>query len=365
MSTVFISYARENSEEAYRIVNNLSKSGVDVWFDQERLQVGQDWSKEIKRAIKKSDYVLILISQSSVNKRGYVQREIKQAIDILDEFPDYGVFVLPVRLDPCEVVNEKLQSLQWIDMFPSFDYGVNKIINTLKQYTSEEHNTDSNNTFKKVISNQSNFQSNTTKINISKNDDNNISDIAKKLLFRDIISRKNYYPYLFFGFLSLLLAMLLVGTLINLGIDLNDDTHSWYLVYTIGGSLLIMSSFYFFTTGVLRRNQSFRIKKKIIHSNSILKWDMEENHKYFYKLIYGGFHWRLLSLIISFLYFLLLVSGLILLLVIILGQFSVDKKDIESVTVGIIVCGILILPSVLVMLWKRKVWTKYEKKSGI
>jgi hypothetical protein len=37
---------------------------------------------------------LALLSQNSVTKRGYVQKELSEALDILDEFPSSEIFII-------------------------------------------------------------------------------------------------------------------------------------------------------------------------------------------------------------------------------------------------------------------------------
>jgi hypothetical protein len=38
--------------------------------------------REIPRALQTSDFILIFLSRTSVAKRGYVQREMKMALDV-------------------------------------------------------------------------------------------------------------------------------------------------------------------------------------------------------------------------------------------------------------------------------------------
>jgi hypothetical protein len=47
---------------------------------------------------------------------GYVHKEIKQALDIADEQPEGSIFLIPVRLEPCQVP-DRLGTWQWVDLF--------------------------------------------------------------------------------------------------------------------------------------------------------------------------------------------------------------------------------------------------------
>jgi hypothetical protein len=55
--------------------------GFEPWLDEEDLLPGQIWADEIPRALKASEFILVFFSRNSVAKRGYVQREMKMALD--------------------------------------------------------------------------------------------------------------------------------------------------------------------------------------------------------------------------------------------------------------------------------------------
>lgn len=128
MASVFISYARANAEQALRLYQDLTRAGVDVWLDQEDLLPGQHWKPAIENAIRNSRYFIALLSSESVNRRGYVQKELVIALDVLDEFPSEDIFVIPARLDACSPTHAKLKDLHWVDLYPDWDRGVARIL---------------------------------------------------------------------------------------------------------------------------------------------------------------------------------------------------------------------------------------------
>jgi hypothetical protein len=99
----------------------LSSDGFDVWLDEERLLPGQNWAIEIEKAVKNSQIVVVCLSKSSTTKTGFVQREIRIALDAADERPDDAIFVVPVRLENCDVP-EGLRKWQRVDLFDSKGY---------------------------------------------------------------------------------------------------------------------------------------------------------------------------------------------------------------------------------------------------
>lgn len=129
---VFISYAEEDQDIAVKLYNDLRHSGVELWLDRKDLSPGQNWKVEIKKAIEKSSYFLALISTKSIDKKGFTQKELKFALDIVDEMPSSDIFIIPVRIDDCRPIYGKLQDLHWVDLFPSYDEGLKKILKVLK-----------------------------------------------------------------------------------------------------------------------------------------------------------------------------------------------------------------------------------------
>lgn len=124
---VFISYARADSEVANRLYDDLKLSGMDPWLDTESLLGGQDWKFAIKEAIRSSRYFIPLLSSNSVEKVGYVQREFKEALEFLKEFPPSKIFVIPVRFDDVKIDDNSLNRLHIIDLFPDWEQGIQKI----------------------------------------------------------------------------------------------------------------------------------------------------------------------------------------------------------------------------------------------
>jgi hypothetical protein len=57
----------------------------------------------------------------AVNKRGFVQKEIADSLDLADRQPEGSAFIIPVRLESC-VVPERLSRWQWVDAFSRGGY---------------------------------------------------------------------------------------------------------------------------------------------------------------------------------------------------------------------------------------------------
>ena len=85
---IFLSYAREDEEQVLEIYQRLKAEGFKPWMDQADLLPGQDWDKAIQNTLRASDLVIVFLSAASVSKRGYVQKEFKLALEVLEEIPE-------------------------------------------------------------------------------------------------------------------------------------------------------------------------------------------------------------------------------------------------------------------------------------
>lgn len=119
--SIFLSYAREDEDKASKVYDALKKRGHKPWMDKRELVAGQDWKLEIRRAIEQSQCFVALLSKKSVGKRGFVQKEIRFALDVLGEIPPGQIYFIPVRLESCEVPLV-IRSLHWIDLADDDDY---------------------------------------------------------------------------------------------------------------------------------------------------------------------------------------------------------------------------------------------------
>ena len=114
---VFISYASQDRSLVSELSRRLANEGwIDPWVDEKKLLPGHDWRLKIDEAVETSDIVIICLSNNSVTKEGYVQKELRYAREIALEKPEETIFLVPLRLDECEVPRG-LRFFQWADFF--------------------------------------------------------------------------------------------------------------------------------------------------------------------------------------------------------------------------------------------------------
>lgn len=128
---VFLCHARDDKEQVRKLYLRLLDLGCQPWLDDESLLPGQNWDSEIRKAIRSSHVFLACLSARSVTKRGYVQREIKFALDVAEEIPEGSIFVIPIKLEPCDAP-ESLSRWHWIEAYKD---GYGRLIASLAQQT--------------------------------------------------------------------------------------------------------------------------------------------------------------------------------------------------------------------------------------
>ncbi len=116
---VFLCHASQDNSVVDDLHTRLLAEGwIDPWLDKEKLLPGQDWDVEIEKAVETADAVIVCLSNNSITKAGYVQKELRFVLDISDEKPEGAIFVIPVRLDECPVPR-RLKKWQYVDYFSS------------------------------------------------------------------------------------------------------------------------------------------------------------------------------------------------------------------------------------------------------
>jgi len=127
---VFLSYASEDLKEVRKLYLHFKEQGMQPWLDKEDLTAGVEWDSATRKAIQQSDFIVICLS-SRTNKRGYIQREIKLALECYEEIPPGKVFLLPIRFEECDVP-ENLLKYQYTDLFHKG--GLERLVNSIKSH---------------------------------------------------------------------------------------------------------------------------------------------------------------------------------------------------------------------------------------
>jgi hypothetical protein len=131
---VFVCHASENLTTAKELVDRLKSDGFEPWLDSEKILPGMTWDLEIQKTMRSSDAVIVCFSKVSIEKEGYIQKEIKFAAEIQKEKPEGTIFLIPMQLEECEIPYS-LKDVQWGRYFEADGY--ERIVKALNQRASQ------------------------------------------------------------------------------------------------------------------------------------------------------------------------------------------------------------------------------------
>jgi hypothetical protein len=112
---VFLCHTSEDKLAVRALYQRLQWDGFLPWLDEEDLLPGQQWQSEIARAVRSSAVVLVCLSPRAIAKTGFIQREIRHALDVADEQPEGEIFLIPIKLEEC-AVPERLRQWHWVSL---------------------------------------------------------------------------------------------------------------------------------------------------------------------------------------------------------------------------------------------------------
>ena len=134
---VFLSYAGPDRATVLELYGKLEAVGMIPWMDKKDILVGMAWEVAVERAINETDFVVVCLSQNSVDHRGFFQKEIRMAIELAERKLDDEVYLIPARLEYCEIKHKALQKHQWVDMFEPD--GFQKLVEGIQQGMNQRH----------------------------------------------------------------------------------------------------------------------------------------------------------------------------------------------------------------------------------
>lgn len=92
---VFISYSHQDKSFVKKLAGELEDQGMKVWWDFDNLKGGQDWQKEIEKAIKQCDFFLVALTPDAITSE-WVGNEITYANQALKT-------IIPLHLKKCDI----------------------------------------------------------------------------------------------------------------------------------------------------------------------------------------------------------------------------------------------------------------------
>jgi formylglycine-generating enzyme required for sulfatase activity len=119
---IFLAHASEDKPAVLVLHERLKQAGYKPWLDKKDLIPGQNWRSVIPKAIADSQLFIACLSQRSIAKQGFVQREFKMALNQYADRPPNSIYLIPLRLDECDIPDLRqeeyglnLRDLHWLD----------------------------------------------------------------------------------------------------------------------------------------------------------------------------------------------------------------------------------------------------------
>ncbi|HWS85735.1 MAG TPA: toll/interleukin-1 receptor domain-containing protein [Pyrinomonadaceae bacterium] len=122
---VFLSYFHGDRASISKLRDDLKNAGEEVWWDQDILP-GQDWELTIEQALRESYAILICLSKKALAQvESGIYPEARTAIEAYKRYKPGSIFLIPVRLNKCDIPpikidgSQRLDVLQYADLFPA------------------------------------------------------------------------------------------------------------------------------------------------------------------------------------------------------------------------------------------------------
>ena len=130
---IFLIHAKEDIDVVRDLYVRLSDEGFSSFLDEECIDPGKNWDKTIREAIRSAQLVLACLSHTAITKRGFINRELREAQRTQEEYPDGSTYLIPVIVAPfpAQEMPDLLKTLQWADV--TAEGGYERLLSTVRR----------------------------------------------------------------------------------------------------------------------------------------------------------------------------------------------------------------------------------------
>jgi hypothetical protein len=130
---VFLCHASQDKPVVRELYQRLLAEGwIDPWLDEEKIFLGQDWDMEIEKVVRNSDAVIIFLSNNSITKEGYVQKELRIVLDVAQYKPEGAIFIIPLLIEKCSIPM-RLRGYHYQNYFNNVDLAYIRLYTSLEE----------------------------------------------------------------------------------------------------------------------------------------------------------------------------------------------------------------------------------------
>jgi hypothetical protein len=121
--SIFLSYASEDRPVVDALRQELEAAGVDVWFDRQALQPGDDYEAKIKRNIENASLFVPILSRNTLTtRRRFFRIEWDHAEKVAVQVSVSQRYILPVVIDDVSpndpAIPERFRKINWVRLEP-------------------------------------------------------------------------------------------------------------------------------------------------------------------------------------------------------------------------------------------------------
>ncbi len=124
---IFISHSKKDKWLANRLMSDLKQLGHDPWVDDFKINVGDSIPKSIQSGIDDSDFMVVLLSENSIQS-GWVEQE--WMTKYWDERQGQRTIILPALTEPCNIP-ALLKTKKYANFVESYQMGLGEIIEAI------------------------------------------------------------------------------------------------------------------------------------------------------------------------------------------------------------------------------------------
>ena len=118
MSDVFLSYNQKDKDSARQLYERLTQKNLDVWFAEERIQLGESLAQGLERGLREARAIAVLVGQA---EGPWQALEVEVGIR---EYVYKGLPLFPILLQGshCDLIPMLLKPLVYLDLSSSYPY---------------------------------------------------------------------------------------------------------------------------------------------------------------------------------------------------------------------------------------------------
>jgi hypothetical protein len=112
---IFLAHASEDNPFVRKLYKSLKENGLNPWFDEEDLPPGVHWNKYIQKIIREAKFFVMCFSKKSLEKTGYVQKELRTALAYFEQKPPNSIYLIPVLIDDIKLPDLSVGTINLVD----------------------------------------------------------------------------------------------------------------------------------------------------------------------------------------------------------------------------------------------------------